>query len=322
MANIKQVAARAGLSVACVSKYLKNPDSVRPASRTCIETAIRELRYVPSPTARSLRTKRTYTVKVIIESITNPFFAEMFEGLRRALETAGYTAILRPIASPFTPADFEGADGIVVCFADDEKRLADLRRLAGEMPVIGLHWQKPAFGFPCAWTDVRAGMELAARHLLEAGCRRFAYVGGPKGNAISAAKEERARAVLRESGGCFLPGGVFHHPFVFQSGYDAAKALAASGSLPDGILCENDVLAAGVLCGLYRQGIPVPGAVRVAGFDNIPLADMYTPAITSVALPIAAMCGEAVRMLLRRIENAGEESADAYFPPALLVRQS
>ena len=84
MANIKQVAALAGLSVSCVSKYLKNPGSVLPDSRQRIEAAIEELQYTPSAMARYLRTKRTYTVKAVMESITIPFFAEMFEGFRRA----------------------------------------------------------------------------------------------------------------------------------------------------------------------------------------------------------------------------------------------
>lgn len=320
MANIKQVAQRAGLSVSCVSKYLKNPDSVLPSSRESIEAAIRALQYVPSPTARSLRTKRTYTVKVLMESITNPFFADMFEYLRHAFEQAGYTAVLRPIERPFSPADFEGVDGAAVCFADDEARMNELRAAAGKVPLVGLHWQEPRFGFPCAWTDVRAGMELAAGHLLESGCRRFAYVGGPRGNAISAAKEERARTVLQGRGVLLPESAVFHGAFVFQSGYDAAKRLAALPEPPDGILCENDVLAAGVLCGLYRQGIAVPGQVRVTGFDNIPLAEMYIPAITSVALPIADMCTQAAGMLIRRMER--EEAYDAFFPPALIPRQS
>lgn len=103
MANIKQVAALAGLSVACVSKYLKNPDSVLPSSRERIEAAIEELQYTPSAMARYLRTKRTYTVKAVMESITIPFFAEMFETLRRDLEERGYTTILQTTDSRPSP---------------------------------------------------------------------------------------------------------------------------------------------------------------------------------------------------------------------------
>ena len=320
MANIKQVAARAGLSVACVSKYLKNPDSVLPSSRQQIEEAIRDLRYVPSRTARSLRTKRSYTVKVILGSIINPFYAELFETLRLMLDTRGYAAVLHPLDRPLAPGDADGVDGILVGFANDERQLASIAACAGGTPVVCLHWQALSSPLPCVWTDVRQGIRLAARHLLTAVCRHFAYIGGPEADAISVRKLQGVRAEL-EGAGLTLPGEWRHHgPFTFQSGYDASKRLCRDGVWPDGILCENDVLAAGVICGLLRQGIRVPERIRVTGFDNIPLANMYTPALTSVALPIDSLCREAVAMLFQLL--AGQAADTRSFPPELIVRQS
>lgn len=171
LANIKQVAARAGLSVACVSKYLKNADSVLPASRSRIEAAIRELQYVPSRTARSLRTKRSYNIQVVVENITNPFFAELFETMRRALEGYGYTAILRPLDKPFSREDFDGADGVAACFLEDEARIGEIGRAAGERPVLCVHWKRLPPERPGVWAEVQEGMALAAAHLMESGCR-------------------------------------------------------------------------------------------------------------------------------------------------------
>lgn len=315
MANIKQVAARAGLSVACVSKYLKNADSVLPASRSRIEAAIRELQYVPSRTARSLRTKRSYNIQVVVENITNPFFAELFETMRRALEGYGYTAILRPLDKPFSCEDFDGADGVAACFLEDEARIGEIGRAAGERPVLCVHWKRLPPERPGVWAEVQEGMALAAAHLMESGCRRIAYVGGPEGNAISAVKRQGAQAVLRHPFAASYTG-----EFCFQTGYDAAKALASLKERPDGVLCENDVLAAGVICGLHRRGLRVPEDLRVTGFDNIPLAGMYIPAITSVAVPIADMCAEAARQLIGMLDNKPAESRA--FSPALVLRQS
>ena len=315
LANIKQVAARAGLSVACVSKYLKNADSVLPASRSRIEAAIRELQYVPSRTARSLRTKRSYNIQVVVENITNPFFAELFETMRRALEGYGYTAILRPLDKPFSREDFDGADGVAACFLEDEARIGEIGRAAGERPVLCVHWKRLPPERPGVWAEVQEGMALAAAHLMESGCRRIAYVGGPEGNAISAVKRQGAQAVLRHPFAASYTG-----EFCFQTGYDAAKALASLKERPDGVLCENDVLAAGVICGLHRRGLRVPEDLRVTGFDNIPLAGMYIPAITSVAVPIADMCAEAARQLIGMLDNKPAESRA--FSPALVLRQS
>lgn len=319
MANIKQVAARAGLSVSCVSKYLKDADSVLPASREKIEAAIRELQYVPSNAARSLRTKRTFTVKAVMDSITNPFFAEMFEALRRALDAKGYTTILHPLDKPFSPGDFDGVDGVAACFFENESRLADLKQAAGAIPVVCIHWQRPTLSLPCVWTDVREGMRLAAAHLLEAGCRRIAYVGGPASDAISVAKIGGARSVL-DSRSALLPAGIYHGSFSFQTGYDAAGCIAAHTPVPDGVLCENDVLAAGVICGLYRRGLSVPRDLRVIGFDDIPLADMYIPAMTSVSMPTTDMCTQAAHLLTELMEK--RHAQGQFFPPALRLRQS
>ena len=321
MANIKQVAAAAGLSVACVSKYLKNPDSVLPASRERIEQAIDALHYVPSAAARSLRTKKSYQVKIVMESISNPFFAEMFEGLRRLLESHGYTSLLQNIDKPPQKEYFIGLDGLIVCFGDDEKRIHEILQAAGDnLPTVCLHWREPDFGVPTVWVDVSEGMQLAVEQLVTDGCDRFAYVGGPQKSVISAEKRKGAAAALKQVGKTLHSTQIYHGEFTFQAGYDAAKAIAQQTPRPDAVLCENDVLAAGVICGLYRQGVRVPEDVRVTGFDNIPLAEMYIPAITSIAIPMGEMHTRAVAMLLDILD--GKSAENQALSPLLATRQS
>lgn len=321
MANIKQVAAAAGLSVACVSKYLKNPNSVLPSSRERIEQAIDALHYVPSAAARSLRTKKSYQVKIVMESISNPFFAEMFEGLRRVLESYGYTSLLQNMDKPPQKEDFIGLDGLIVCFGDDEKRIREILQVAGDnLPTVCLHWREPDFGVPTVWVDVSDGIKLAVEQLLSAGCDRFAYVGGPEKSVISAVKHKGAVAALDKAGKSLPDASVYHGEFTFQAGYDAAKAITRLATRPDAVLCENDVLAAGVICGLYRQGVAVPKDIRVTGFDNIPLAEMYIPSITSVAIPMEEMHARAVSVLLDVMD--GKRAENQALSPILVVRQS
>lgn len=321
MANIKQVAAAAGLSVSCVSKYLKSPDSVLPATRLRIEAAIEALHYVPSAAARSLRTKKSYQVKIVMESISNPFFADMFEGLRRQLEAYGYTSLLQNMDKAPVPEDFTGLDGLIVCFGDDEQRIREILQAAGAtLPTVCLHWRRPDFGVPAVWVDVSAGMGLAVKWLVAQECDRFAYVGGPASSVISAVKYRGTVAALSAAGKALPPDQVYHGEFTFQAGYDAAKAIARLTERPQAVVCENDVLAAGVICGLYRQGIAVPEKIRVTGFDNLPLAEMYIPAITSIAIPMAEMHARATEMLLE--EMGGGQATETALAPLLVPRQS
>ena len=146
MANIKQVAAHAELSVSCVSKYLKNPNSVLESSRQRIEAAIAELHYVPSSVARNLRTQWTGIIKIISHSIRNPFCAELFELLRKFLEDSGYIAMLQLVEPTgpvdFTKKDLEQADGIILsCVENDEVFTALSGILPPDYPIVCLHFQ-------------------------------------------------------------------------------------------------------------------------------------------------------------------------------------
>lgn len=321
MANIKEVAALAGLSVACVSKYLKSPNSVLPSSREKIESAIEQLHYIPSQTARSLRTKKTMAVKIVMQRIDNPFFAEMFERLRRELERFGYTALLQGSDREPSAADFLGVDGVISCFNDDEKMISAISgALSGRIPLVCMHWRSPNFEHPSVWTDVSVGMGLAAKLLLDEDCAEFAYVGGPDDSVISSFKFNGVKTALIEAGAAVNDERIFHGEFSFQTGYDAAKAMVRSGKLPQAVMCETDELAAGVICGLYRQGVAVPEQVRVTGFNNVPLAEMYIPAITSIALPFEELCSTAVKLLMDTF--AGKPAEKVQIAPKLMKRQS
>ena len=117
-----------------------------------------------------------------------------------------------------------------------------------------------------------------------------------------------------------MPEQTYHGEFTFQAGYDAAKGIARLPERPRAVVCENDVLAAGVICGLYRQGVAVPEEVRVTGFDNLPLAEMYIPAITSIAIPMEEMHTLGVSMLLKQMQGQPVESC--MLTPLLASRQS
>lgn len=320
MANIKQVAGLAGLSVSCVSKYLKNPDSVLPASREKIEAAIETLHYTPSTAARSLRTKRSYTVKAVMESITNPFYAEIFENLRSELERYGYTVVLQTCdGKGFREIDFETFDGVIACFLDREDTLRQIIRLARDKLVL-MHWHVADSSVPCVTLDVGHAISLATQHLLNCGCRRLAYIGGPAGSSVSASKREGFLACVRQARAPLSADRILSGSFSFEFGYRAAGKLLAGAPMPDGIVCENDVLAAGALRCLAEAGIAVPDQVCVAGFDDIPMAGMLVPALTSVSLPMEKMCEAAAELLLQAMEH--RQARQRTFQAALVVRRS
>ncbi len=328
MAVIADVAARAGLSAATVSKYLKNRDSVRPATARRIEEAIEELHYVPSAAARMLRTGKTNLLSVVLLDITNPFYAELFEAIRRVARDAGYTVLLqtleeviapvRPAGSGSTPA-VQRVDGMILCFPEEDGEVAQLSERAGDIPLVVLNWRAlhelPVFSVVM---DFKEGIYQATRHLLERGRRRLAYVGGPEGSMTSQNKHAGFLRSLREAGRAPIPELEVRTGYTLEVGYAAAAQLLTMPAPPDALVCENDILAMGAIKYCLRHGIPVPEKIAVTGCDDIPMAAMYEPAITSVHPPFPQLAEAAVESI--RSENRTGMATG--FPTPLVIRRS
>ncbi len=319
MSTIKQVAQRTGLSVSCVSKYLNHPDQVLPRTKAKIDEAIRELDYHPSPIARSLRSRRTGIIAVVTESIVNPFFAELFEYLRRAFRKAGYNAILLNF-SDATPTvdDLSFADGIVICFPDDEGIIEKIDAVSRRTPKILIHGHRTDLVKNGVFCDIGAGSRLAVEHLFSAGCRSFLLVCGSGDSSMSLVKTGAILSYIKSAGGakCTSVFGNNDH----SGGEAAVDGVTGLLDRIDGVICESDALAAGVVSRLVSLGYAVPEKIKVVGYDDIPIARMFRPALTTVSIPTRAMCEEAARITLSVL--SGEDRPVSVFEPELIIRET
>lgn len=316
MATMKDVARRAGLSVSCVSKYLNRPDSVLPATKEKIDEAIADLDYKPSIIARSLRTKRSRIIVVIMESVINPFFAALFEAIRRDCEKNGYFVMLHTLSDRrYSRSDFAYADGIILCFPDDPSHVGNILEAAGDTPMVLIHGCPTQPHVPTVLVDIGKGSAEAASCLLELGCRSFVSVGGDRESAMSRVKNEAIRQTLSGQ------NAVMQSLSVEQShsgGIRAVELLEGQLSGVDAILCESDAIAAGVLSALHRIGLRVPEDIRVMGYDDILLASMFNPPISTVSIPIGQLGSAAVNMVCCLI--SGKNAEDQHFVPTLTLR--
>lgn len=318
MATMKDVAKRAGLSVSCVSKYLNRPNSVLPATKQKIDEAIASLDYKPSIIAQSLRTKRSRIIVVIMESVINPFFATLFEAIRRDCEQNGYFVMLHTLSDRrYDRSDFVYADGIILCFPDQQSHVGSILEAARSTPVVLIHGCPTEPHVPSVLVDIGKGSAEAVSYLLSLGCRAFVSVGGSQSSAMSRVKNDAIRKVLSGQRATVQNISVEHS---HSGGLRAVELL--DGQLPgvDAILCESDAIAAGVLSGLNQKGIRVPADIRVIGFDDIFLASMFNPPISTVSIPIAQLGAAAVGMVCGLIN--GEKAEDRYFDPSLKIRST
>lgn len=333
MATIKDVAKLAGVSISTASIALSGRGPVSEATRRRVLEAARALNYRPNAIARSLVTKRTRTVGLVLSDITDPYFHEITKGVEAVLSKAGYALILadtdhsvqKELRSLETFQSHQVA-GIILAGSGMEEAQQLLRLERDDVAVVTLGRRRS--GWPFVAVDNAGAAVAAIEHVIETGRRRIAFVAGPKGLL---AAEERRQGYFHaleshgltadrrwQAAGDFTPAG----------GYRAVQELldAVAGDppekRPDAILAANDQMAIGVLKGLKERGVAVPQEMAVVGIGGIPTGEYVDPPLTTVALPMKEMGGAAARMLIDLIEGRGEGAREVWLPTRLLVRSS
>lgn len=333
MTTIKDVAKRAGVSVSTASVALSGRGPVSEATRRRVLEAAKALDYRPNAIARSLVTRRTQTVGLVLSDITDPYFHEITKGVEHVLSAAGYALILadtdRSAAKERRSLEiFEGqrVAGIILAGSgtEDEAAPLDLKGDGIAVVTIGRHHA----GLPFVAVDNVKAAGQAVAHLAETGARRIAFVAGPEGLLAAEERREGYLAALKERGLPSCPEWIVRGDFTPQGGHRAvAELLERCGRgacpKPDAILAANDQMAIGVLKGLKERGIPVPEEIAVAGIGGIPTGEFVDPPLTTVALPMKAMGEAAAGMLLEMIEGGRRKARPSvWLETHLLVRAS
>jgi LacI family transcriptional regulator len=326
--TVVDVARRAGVSTATVSRILSGASRGRPLTRERVIAAARELGYRPSGVARSLKLRSTRTIGLIITDIANPFYPELV----RAIEDAAlerHQALL--LCNGAEDAAREAAylevlaerrvEGIIVASSGLTERHG--RWLArAPLPVVLVNCTLPDVGIPGIQTDNVAGARLATEHLLDLGHRSIAHVAGPPTNAASAERRAGFAEALAARGldpdGAVVVTGDGH----VGGGERALLEILARAPETTGIVAYNDLTAIGVLRALRRAGRSVPQDVSVVGFDDIAVAAEIEPPLTTVTQDVATMGRWAVEQLTAALAGNRPAGGPILLAATLQVRES
>jgi DNA-binding LacI/PurR family transcriptional regulator len=307
MVTVHDVARLSGVSIATVSRTLREPQVVSAETRERVQAAIDALGYRPNRAARSLRRGRTGVVALVVPDIENPYFAALTKGAQAAARAQGYGLVVVDTAEQ---ADVEAeeltalrsqVDGVILASSrlEDDALLAVVQAVPSVLINRDLGERAPLT--PSVTIDERAGVRAAVDHLRGLGHRRLLYVGGPErswsqGRRLAGIREAVAEAedtVLVELNGTEPTSA---------GGRRAAAAVREDGAT--GVIAYNDVVALGLLAGWAELGVGVPGDISVIGFDNTYVAELSTPGLTSVGVDLRDMGGSAVDLLLARVDRA------------------
>ena len=323
--TIKDVAREAQVSVATVSRALNGQDNVAEAVRHRVQVVAERLRYTPHHAARSLSSRRTRTIGVVLPEVYGEFFSELIYGIDQvAREHKLHLLVSSYHGDPREQGDalrsMRGrVDGLLLMspYADSDGHLADALAVLPDAVLISSHLGLP--GQRRIGTDNHAGARAMVEHLVALGHRRIAFVSGPSDNHEAA---ERLRG-YRDALATLLPGSeadVLQGDFREASGEAAGRALLARPSLPDAVFAANDVMALGCLAAFNAAGRSVPKDIALAGFDDIPLARHVPPGLTTMRVDIAALGADAMRRLLATADDG--QADDVPRAPELVVRGS
>jgi LacI family transcriptional regulator len=324
--KIKDVAAAAGVSAATVSRVLNDNSEVNPELRDRVLDAVKRLGYRPNGAARSLRTRATMVVGLIISDITNPFFTAMVRGVEDAAQEAGYSVILANAdedvdkeARYLEVAVAEQMAGIVLSPAGASQPRLDLLA-ERNVPIVMIDRRIP--GYDSVTIPNRQLAKQATCHLIEQGWKRVGFVAGPNTTTTARERLEGYRAALRESGRAVDPDLIRVADYRIDGGHDAAHALLSAKPPPDALLVSNNLMTIGALDALAEAGLTAPGDIGFVGFDDVTWALGHRSRITTVEQPTYDIGRRAGELLLARIRGDATPARRIVLPAELVVRDS
>lgn len=334
--NIRELARLSGVSIGTVSRALNGYADVKLETRERIMRLARELDYTPAAAARSLVTQRSHVVGVILDTgvghpdLQHPFFHEVLVGLKNFVGTAGFDLLLFASERPgngYGPHSYlkrcrhHSVDGVVLMGVNPED--PEVRRVVrSDLPAVGVDVELTSPSTTYAISDNEAGAAAAVRHLGERGHRRIATITGLMETRPGADRLRGYRHELQALGLGYRDEYVGYGDFYVESGRRCMAELLALEEPPTAVFAASDLMALGAIRAASDAGLSVPGDLAVIGFDDIQLAYLINPPLTTLRQDKAGLGAAAGEALVRLIEGGPASPAPIVLPVELVQRES
>jgi LacI family transcriptional regulator len=322
-ATIRDVAREAAVSVASVSRVMNGMGNVTPALRLRVETAAAALGYVPHAGARNLSLARADAIGVVLPDIHGEFFSEVLRGMDREASERGLQLLLSNMHADAKLAvqalrTMRGrVDGLVVMapHVDPDQLFA---QLPPGLPVVLVNCAPHHEKRPEIRIDNAGGAIAMVDHLVATGRRRIVHVAGPAGNIEAAERADGYHAAMARHG---LASRIVPGTFMEESGASAAGVLLRDLDAVDAVFAANDMMAIGAMMAFRRAAVAVPDRIAVGGFDDIPLARLVSPGLTTIRGGIAGVGARAIARLAAAIAGDADNTVELSVPE-LVVRET
>ncbi len=310
MVTMTDIARDLKVSVVTVSKVLRNDGKISPATRKRVLRRAKELNYQMNWVARSLVTRRTYTIGLLLPNFTHPFFAEIAKSVAETIRPHGYHVIISYFeedpeleARETDTLLARQVDGLIIASAQSPNRVEVFERIQQrKVPYVLI--DRPVAGVNASFVGVNNEVvgRLATEHLITQGCRRIAHLHGP-GTGIAIGRLEGYRQALAKHGRPAPASYIVDGGYGDDTGYEAMRQLLRRHPIPDGVFCYNDPVAIGAIKAIRESGLDVPRDIAVAGAGNVHYSDLLAVPLTTVDQGTSQIGKLAAELLLQRITS-------------------
>jgi LacI family transcriptional regulator len=324
---LADVAAKANVSIGTASRALNGRGELSDRTRLAVQRAAEELGFRPSPTARSLRTRRSLTIGLVVPHISHAFYAGVTEGAQATLEEHGYRLILvdsgeepRRVGDALQTLVDQEVDGLLLSTAPVGVEQA--RETLAKTPCVCIDELLPDLGVGSVVLENAAGMGLLVEHMAGHGHTRIGCLAGPEDRSSGRERREGFLAAVRERGLDGSPELVRGGDWTIASGYREAKALLEVSQRPSAIVTASAELALGALAAVRGAGLSIPKDVAMASFDDVYFAPLLEPPLTCVGYDTRSIGSEGARLLLAAIESEQPAWSESRIGVELVARRS
>ncbi len=313
---MQEVADRAGVSIATVSHVINGTRPVAQRTIARVEHVMKELDYRPNAIARSLRTRQTHAIAVVVSDITNPFFSTLIRGLEDAANEEGYSLIVCNSDESIEKEERQirllccrQVDGLIVSPVGDGSNTVFRELLRSEIPFVFVDRRSAGIQVDAVLSENVGGATLAVRHLIERGHRRIGLILGTKGSSTTEERLRGYRKALSAAGIPFEEGLIMWGGYRKDGGRDATSRLLSLDAPPTALFSTNNLMTVGVLQELAQRKVDVPEDIAVVGFDDLPLGELLTPSLSAIVQNPYKLGTTAFSILLERLRSSADEAS-------------
>ncbi|MES9739369.1 LacI family DNA-binding transcriptional regulator [Peribacillus frigoritolerans] len=327
--TLQQVAKHAGVSTSTASLIVRNNPRISEATRKKVLKSMHELGYVYDRIAANLRSQSSDTVGIIITDISNTFFSEFLIGVHDALDEVGYTVLLGTTFDSVAKQDHllstmmeHRVGGLILCPVSESSQDTIERLNEIDTPMVLAVRELPGVNSDYVGIDYPEGARIAVDHLLGKGHKRIALLGGIKESSTWIERMEGYREALSRAGLEVDDSLVVDSAPTREGGLEAVLKVLENPNPPTAIFCFSDLIAFGVMQGLMMKGITPGKDIDIVGFDNVPVAEIYHPPLTTISSFPRRIGKEAANLLYQQMEKIDREQQRIILNPELIIRES